>query len=286
MPGLRAALTPASGRARAVLRRVGPVRTAHEPQTEPIRAVLTQSRPRLGARRAQTGVIHSGFMKSGDPRLPDTATFRNPSRSPRPAAAGSVSSGGRGGWVVGFGRWCRVVGATPTAESAAGPGRYTWQSTATGRVTVRRPRREPPPGPPAANSRREHPASRPGYTPRAAEHHNGRARQPPGTPARPPRLHPPRRRAPQRPGIAPPGTPGRPPRLHPPHGRAPQRPTGVGGMTRHRHPLHPVPTPTPCRGRRAEPLELPPARSHYPPCVPCGYPRCRGARHHAYRSDP
>ncbi|MGC4815441.1 hypothetical protein ACLQ29_33495, partial [Micromonospora sp. DT228] len=40
-------------------------------------------------------------------------------------------AGGRAGPIVGFGWGCRVVGATPAAESAAGPGRYTWQTTAT-----------------------------------------------------------------------------------------------------------------------------------------------------------
>ncbi|RAO32457.1 hypothetical protein PSN13_03842 [Micromonospora saelicesensis] len=95
-----------------------------------------------------------------------------------------------------------------------------------------------------------------------ADHRNSpghAAPAPPGTPARPPRLHPPNRRAPHD-GRArqPPGTPGGPPRLHPPHGRAPQRPTG----RRNDPPPAPV---TPCpdadplfAGHRAEPLELPP----------------------------
>ena len=81
-------------------------------------------------------------------------------------------------------------------------------------------------------------------------------------------------------------------REHPPGrpGYIPARPSTTtadraGGMTCHRARLHPVPTPTPFAGHRAEPLELLP-HAHRPPDGACGYPRCRGARHHAYRSDP
>ena len=219
----------------------------------------SEARPgRSGARTAQTGIIHSVCRYRGICFRQDAATSPTPSRSPRLRPRVRIT-GGRNGWVVGFDRWCPVVGATPMAESAAERGRYTWQGTATVRVVA------------APRSRREHRPGRPGYIPRTAEHHKA-GQEPGGNTRQAAPYSPPNGRRGKRGARY---TPVRP--TPPPTGRRNDPPPA---------PVTPVPTPTPFVGRRAEPSNFPPHGRCTPRRVPCGNPRCRGARHHAYRSDP
>ncbi|RAO24705.1 hypothetical protein MED15_00463 [Micromonospora noduli] len=202
--------------------------------------------PVRGRRTAQTGMIHSTFMMSGHPRHPDTATFRNPSGSCRRDRRVGVTGPGK-------------VGDLPGLVSAVGwSGPPRRRNRRPGRVVI--PGRPPQqPGSwcagPAGNTRQAAPVTSPAWPSTTTAGQGSRREHPPGRPGYTPRT------------------------VEQHNGRLPR----VGGMTCHRERLHPVPTPTP--SLRVTGQKLPPHGTH-PPVLPCGHPRCRGARHHAYRSDP
>ena len=106
---------------------------------------------------AQTGLIHSASWVGVSP-APGHRAFRNPSGSPALTAVSVPPAG----WFVGF---------DPVSGGRGHPG-----GGIGGRAGVVIPGRPPrQSGSWGAGSRREHPPGRPGYIPRTAEHHNGRA---------------------------------------------------------------------------------------------------------------